>query len=219
MTPARQAGRTLAWVGLFGAAFAFVESAVVVYLRALYYPEGFVLPLKVLAQPHLLVEVVREAATMVMLCSVALIAGRKAWERFGYFLVVFGVWDIFYYVWLKAILDWPASALDWDVLFLIPVPWIGPVMAPFLVALAMVGCGAALCLRIAGGRPFRPPVLAWGFGVAGTALLLLSFIGDTDATLRGVQPQDYRFDLLAGGLVLLVAGFTMGWRSQSKRKP
>lgn len=211
------AGRTLAWVAIFGAAFAFVESAVVVYLRALYYPEGFALPLKALLAQHLTVEVARETATVAMLCSVAMVAGQKAWERFGYFMVAFGVWDIFYYIWLKVLLGWPASILDWDVLFLIPVPWIGPVVAPLLVALAMVGCGVAICLRVAAGQPFRPRLPAWVLGGAGTAVLLTSFLSDTGATLHGLPPQDYRYGLLAAGLLLLLAGFAVAWRSRGKR--
>jgi hypothetical protein len=203
-------------VAVFGAAFAFVESAVVVYLRELYYPEGFALPLKALVPRHLPVEVAREAATMIMLCSVAMMAGKKAWERFGYFLVAFGVWDIFYYLWLKVLLGWPASVFDWDVLFLIPLPWIGPVVAPLLVALAMAGCGVAICLRVAGGRPFQPRVLAWALGGAGTAVILLSFMVDTDATLRGLPPKDYRYELLASGLLLLLSGFASAWRSPGK---
>ncbi len=218
MTSVQRAGRTIAWVAIFGAAFAFVESAVVVYLRALYYPEGFVIPLKAFAPQHLPIEVARETATIVMLCSVAMMAGQKAWERFGYFTVAFGVWDIFYYIWLRVLLGWPASVLDWDVLFLIPIPWIGPVVAPLLVAIVMVGCGAAICLRVAGGRSFRPRLAAWALGGAGTAVLLFSFLVDTDATLHGLPPQDYRYELLAGGLLLLLSGFAVAWRSPGEKE-
>lgn len=218
MTSSGHAGRTLAWVAVFAVAFAFVESAVVVYLRALYYPEGFALPLKALHAQDLTVEAAREAATIVMLCSVAMMARRKPWERFGCFMVVFGVWDLFYYVWLKVLLGWPASILDWDVLFLLPVPWIGPVVAPLLVALAMVGCGAAIYLRVAAGRPFRPRLLGWVLGGAGTAVLLFSFMSDTDATLHGLPPQEYRYGLLAGGLLLLLSGFGAAWRSPGKKE-
>jgi hypothetical protein len=129
---------------------------------------------------------------------------------------VFGVWDIFYYLWLKVLLGWPASVFDWDVLFLIPLPWIGPVVAPLLVALAMVGCGVAICLRIAEGRPFQPRLLAWVLGGAGMAVILLSFMVDTDATLGGLPPRDYRYELLASGLLLLLSGFAFAWRSPGK---
>ena len=122
--------RTILLVSVFAVAFALVESSVVVYLRLLYYPEGFAFPLKPALMSHVAVEVSREVATIVMLAVVGLIAGRSRWQRFSYFMIAFGVWDIFYYVWLKIMLNWPASLLDWDVLFLIPVPWIGPVVAP-----------------------------------------------------------------------------------------
>src|SRR3990170_403953 len=133
----------LLWVSLFGIAFAFVETSMVVYLRALYYPEGFSFPLKVVSQEHLAVELAREAATIIILVTVGIIAGRKRWEKFGYFLAAFGIWDIFYYVWLKVALNWPQTLTDWDVLFLIPVPWVGPVIAPLLLALLMTCCGVA----------------------------------------------------------------------------
>ena len=69
-------------------------------------------------------------------------------EEFAGFVVVFGVWDIFYYVFLRVLVTWPASLLDWDILFLIPLPWVGPVLAPVLIAgmdaLALVHQEAAL---------------------------------------------------------------------------
>ena len=111
----------LGWIAVFGIAFGFVESSVVVYLRSLYNPEGFTFPLRVMSAEHLLVELIRKAATLVILAAVGMLAGSRRWEKFGYFLVAFGVWDIFYYVWLKVLLNWPAGLLDWDILFLIPL--------------------------------------------------------------------------------------------------
>ncbi len=119
------------WVALYAIAMAAVESAVVVYLRALH---GGAEPLSVLLHeiPDRLVaiEVGREAATLVMIVAVAAIAGSNVWERFLYFALAFGLWDIFYYVWLWVFIGWPPSLFTWDVLFLIPVPWLGPVLAP-----------------------------------------------------------------------------------------
>ena len=46
--------------------------------------------------------------------------------------------DIFYYVGLKLILDWPPSFLTWDILFLIPVTWVGPVLAPIISSLVFI---------------------------------------------------------------------------------
>ena len=47
------------------------------------------------------VELVREAATLVMLVTLGMLAGRTRRARLGYTAVAFGVWDIFYYVFLR----------------------------------------------------------------------------------------------------------------------
>jgi hypothetical protein len=205
----------MVWVTLFGVAFAFVEAGVVVYLQALYYPEGFTFPLKLMSEGHLGVEIVRETATIIMLAAVGVIAGVTRWQRFGYFLIAFGVWDVFYYVWLKVILGWPHSLTDWDVLFLIPLPWIGPVIAPVLIALLMIVCGGLIVVRIARGNHFRPVLLSWVLAFGATFLALYSFMSDTDATLAEQHPAPYRYGLLVASLVLYGAGFVTAWRRPS----
>ena len=67
------------------------------------------------------IEVLREAATLVILAGVGLAAGRTFIQRFSIFLVAFGIWDLCYYLFLKLLLGWPASVWTWDILFLIPV--------------------------------------------------------------------------------------------------
>ena len=185
---------------IFGVAFAFVESSVVVYLRAIYYPEGFSFPLKLMSPQHLWVELMREAATIVMLAAVGIVAGSKAWERFAYFLVAFGVWDIFYYVWLKVMLDWPASFSDWDILFLIPLPWIGPVIAPVLVSMFMIVFGVVIVVRMEKRLWFHPTLVSWILSVIGCVIILYSFMMDTAATLHGEDPLPYHYGYLAVGL-------------------
>ena len=71
---------------------------------------------------------------MVMLGSVALAVARNLHEWIAAFAIAFGVWDIFFYVFLKLMIHWPESLSTWDILFLIPLPWVGPVWAPVLVA-------------------------------------------------------------------------------------
>src|SRR5512134_2459669 len=140
--------KTAAWIAAYAVAMAFVEAAVVVYLRALAPEQGPLEVLRtVLPQRIVPIEVAREAATLVMLLAVAVLAGRGGWQRFLVFAIAFGVWDIFYYVWLRVFIGWPRSLLDWDVLFLIPVPWIGPVLAPILVSLGLVSGALWLLLR------------------------------------------------------------------------
>lgn len=212
MTGSRRAAATLAWVAVFSIAFAFVEASVVIYLRALYYPEGFAFPLKVLPAGYLRVEIAREAATIIMLGAVGVIAGRRPWQRFGFFLFAFGIWDIAFYLWLLGTIGWPGSLLDWDILFLIPLPWIGPVIAPLAISLLMTVCGAMLVTRSAGDRGFHPGALSWGLGVVATVLVLYSFTADTDAGLRGATPAPYHYSLLLAGMIAYVAGFVVACR-------
>jgi hypothetical protein len=129
-------------------AFAWVESAVVVYIRKIYFGGDFFFPLVVqwqggqhIVDPLVRIEFVREIATIFMLLSVGWIAGNFWLQRFCYFLIAFGIWDIFYYVWLKVMVDWPTSLLTWDLLFYVPLPWVGPVVTPLVIALTMAGAG------------------------------------------------------------------------------
>jgi hypothetical protein len=146
------------WVVGFAVAFAWVESAVVVYLRKIFFDGHFGFPLVVqweggqhIVDPLVRIEFVREIATIFMLLAVGWIAGHFWLQRFCYFLIAFGVWDIFYYVWLKVMVDWPASLLTWDLLFYVPLPWVGPVVAPLLIALTMAGAGTWIIWRQHGG--------------------------------------------------------------------
>jgi hypothetical protein len=143
--------RRLIVIAIFAAAFGFVEAAVVVYLRAAvgllpgytgtlselqhssesYHQEN---ALPQLPQSLLAIETYREAATMIMLLGVALLAASRASARWAAFLWVFALWDIAYYAGLWATVRWPASLTDLDVLFLIPVPWLAPVWFPLLVS-------------------------------------------------------------------------------------
>lgn len=123
---------------IFGIAFGFLEAIVVVYLRKIYYPNGFSFPLTLLEPEMIQVEIVREITTIIMLATIGWILGRKFGEKFSFFIFTFGVWDIFYYIGLKTFLDWPESLLTWDVLFLIPITWIGPVLAPVICSIGMI---------------------------------------------------------------------------------
>ena len=205
------------WVAVFGIAMAFVESAIVVYLRAIFYPEGFAFPLNAIADYKILVEVLRETATIFMLLSVAYLAGEKFWERFAYFILSFGIWDIFYYVWLKALLDWPSSIFDWDILFLIPLPWIGPVIAPVSIAVMMVVFSVLIAHSFRRGHDFRPSMLSYILALTGAALVLYSFMYDIDATLRQRMPKPYRYELLIAGDILFATSFLISYLKMEKQ--
>ncbi|MDP2983256.1 MAG: hypothetical protein Q8O92_08000 [Candidatus Latescibacter sp.] len=202
----------------FAAAMGYLEAAVVVYLRALYYPEGFSFPLKLIPSEIAVIEIVREAATIVILLAVAMLAGKRFWERFGYFLILFGVWDIFYYVWLKVALGWPASMFDNDILFLIPLPWIGPVIAPVLISILMTTIGISLTRRLHCGLEFRPPVLSWMLGSAATILILYSFFDFSGAVSKQAAPDDYKYPILVIGLILYGISYVVAVLESGRKK-
>lgn len=130
--------KTVIWLTIFSIAMGFLETAVVIYIREMYYPEGFKFPLQDIKKHIIIVELWRELATIIMLAAIGYLAGRTKAQRFVFFIFSFGIWDLFYYVFLKIFLDWPDSLFTWDILFLLPVPWIGPVLAPCIVSLGFI---------------------------------------------------------------------------------
>src|SRR6266481_5049893 len=144
--------RQLAISGVFAAAFGFLEAVVVVYLRAavgllpgyqgtlsdvVRMSGGFYQQSQAIGQfpkSLLTLEVFREAATILMLLSVAFLTSANSRARAAVFLWTFAIWDIVYYAALWVTVRWPLSIRDPDVLFLIPVPWVSPVWFPLLVS-------------------------------------------------------------------------------------
>ncbi len=205
-------GSRLFFVFLFGITMAYFEAAVVVYLRALYYPSGFNLPLVRMDDKTMAVELFREAASIFMIISVSWLAGKKFWERFGYFIIIFGTWDIFYYVWLKAILNWPKSLLEPDVLYLIPYPWIGPVIAPLIVSVVMIIIGISITRLFERGQKFVPSALSWILVILGTFLILFSFMYDVDASLYQAEPRPYFYWMLISGVTLYIWAYLQSYK-------
>ncbi|MCI0692922.1 hypothetical protein L0337_13075 [candidate division KSB1 bacterium] len=195
-------------VVLFAAAMAWVESAVVVYLRTLVdrLEPYQVNPLPI--APRLgEAEIVRELATLIMLFAVGWLAGNTKRARLGYSLIAFGVWDIFYYVFLKIIVGWPQSILDWDILFLLPLPWWGPVIAPVTIAAMMIIFGT---LATQFDQSIWPSRRAWFFNWSGGALALLVFMSDAIhavdggiEAIRNVLPVWFNWPVFIIALVLM----------------
>jgi hypothetical protein len=164
-------------VVIFASAMAWMESATVVYLRVLV---GRIDPYQANPLPVSVglgkTELIREAATLIMLLTAGLLAGRTWRSRLAYALIAFGVWDIFYYVFLAIISAWPRSLLDWDVLFLIPLPWWGPVLAPVLIASLMIIGGTLVVRADQPERPIWPNWKAWALNLGGVVLALIIFM-------------------------------------------
>jgi hypothetical protein len=147
----RDAMRRWIWVSIFAVAFAWVESAVVVYLREIFFDGDFKFPLVVvwedgkhIVDPLIWIELGREIATIFMLVAIGWTAGKNQIQKFCFFMIAFGIWDIFYYVWLFVMVNWPEGLMTWDLLFFVPLPWVGPVITPVLVALAMIVAGSLI---------------------------------------------------------------------------
>jgi hypothetical protein len=209
-------------VVLFAIGMAFVEAAAVYYLRAMV---GRIEPYQ--ADPLPIsgifgqVELVREAATLVMLLAVGMLAGRTWPRRLGYTAIAFGVWDIFYYVFLRLMCGWPRSLLDWDILFLLPLPWWGPVLAPVSIAVLMLVWGT-LVTQFPERRPVTPlmPVV-WALCAVGIALALYVFMADAVHTVhlgieatRQVLPTRFNWPAFCVALALMATPIATGFRVQ-----
>jgi len=168
----------LVTITLFAIAIAYLEAAVVVYMREILYPGGFAFPLSPVPVDLILTELFRELATLVILVSIGRLAASRFSTRFAWFLYIFAIWDIFYYVFLKAILGWPESLMTWDVLFLIPTTWTGPVLTPILVSLSMILLAMIILRKAESGKESRIPGKIWGGLILGSLILIFGWVFD-----------------------------------------
>lgn len=139
-------------ISILGIAFGIIEGSVVVYIRsAIGLLPGYkgtlfdiwkqVSPLydqskaiNLFPQSFLVVETIREAATMVVFLALSFIVSKKLKERVAVFMLAFAFWDLTYYLHLFLTVRWPTSLASPDVLFLIPQPWVSQVWFPLLVS-------------------------------------------------------------------------------------
>lgn len=204
-------------VVVFAIAMAWMESATVYYLRALvdrmqpYQPN----PLPI-AGTLGSVELVREGATLLMLLTTGMLAGRTWLRRLGYTAIAFGTWDIFYYVFLRIMSGWPASLFDWDILFLLPLPWWGPVLAPVCIAVLLIAWGTLVTQSSARMAMPRTSV-SWIASGTGVALALVVFMADALQAMPGgadqvrmVLPTRFNWPLFSVALLLMAVPVVRG---------
>ncbi|RME94911.1 MAG: hypothetical protein D6766_04700 [Verrucomicrobia bacterium] len=198
-------------VTLYALAMAWVEAAVVCYLRTIIGEFDPARPAPTPLPGNLIgAEMIREVATLIMLGTVAWLAGEGRRSRVGAFLLAFGVWDIGYYVFLVPLTGWPHGLADWDILFLLPLPWWGPVWAPVSIALLMILAGSGWLVR---GEEGTQP-LSWkaiGAGTIGALGAMAIFMLDAlrqlgeERPLRLDQPPADFPELLFGVTWMLMA--------------
>jgi hypothetical protein len=198
-------GKRFLWVSAYAVAMAFLE-VVVVYIRGLL----LITNDHVALGPYVTMETWREAATLVMLVSIGWLAGRQRSDRLAYGLFAFGLWDIWYYIWLKVLTGWPETLLNWDVLFLIPLRWWGPVLAPVLIAALICVVAALAVMRIERGERLGFTPARWSVAALGGLLALYVFMSDSlHALLQGrvdwntLRPEPFKWPLFLVALVLM----------------
>jgi hypothetical protein len=187
--------RVLSGLVLFGISFGYVEAALVVYLRAVEEP----------IRREVFGEDPPDA--VFPLLTVGQLGARNFRQWLAGFMIAFGVWDVFYYVFLKLLVDWPASLGTWDILFLVPVPWVGPVISPVLVAASMIVAGTVVLWRESAARPIRFRWFHWAAIFAGALVIVVAFCWDYQNAMAGAWPGPFNWPLFASGLIVGLLGF------------
>lgn len=227
------------WVFSFALAMGFLESSVVVYLRELYYPTGFNFPLKAMSPIASNTELFREAATIIMILAVSLLLSKNWLHRFAWFLVIFSVWDLSYYLFLKIILNWPASLFTYDILFLLPCPWTGPVLAPVINSLTMLLLAYSIFTNKADKQHLSNlSNIFWILLISGSVLILIAYMkeflefaavdhklhpaasasgkADIPELLAGFVPCNFNWYLFCSGAGLHIASVILVFSKKQK---
>jgi len=199
--------RRLGWLSLYAVAMGWLEAVVVVYLRELYYPDGFGFPIVIIPDRLAMTELLRELTTLLMILAVAMLAGKDRTDRFFVFALVFGLWDIVYYLGLWLLLDWPESLFTWDVLFLIPVPWLAPVIYPLIIAVLLIVGFFVHDARRVQGRPLRLTVAEWTVASVGAIVVVVAFCWNWRVVAAQTAPEGFPVWIFLAGTLLGLAPF------------
>ncbi len=237
----KESYKKLSVIGIFAIAMAFIETMIVVYLRMIYYASGFKFPLNPYVDAWIFnAEFAREFFTIVMFTCIAILAAKKFSERFAYLLYSFAVWDIFYYIWLKIILNWPDSLLTWDLLFLIPIPWIGPVLASVICSLVMLGFAYIIINLNDRGYNAEIVLKEWVVMIVGGLIILYTWLIDYfkliftkgfgsdffnlldnkkfQEVVAGFMPVNYNWFLFVVGMLFILMGIVLYYKRIKLRR-
>jgi hypothetical protein len=219
--------KTIIWVTIFAIAMGFFESAIVIYLRQIVYPDGFSFPLQPIPESLATTEILREAFSLLMLLSVGILTGESTITRFAYFIFSFALWDIFYYIFLKLLINWPESLFTMDILFLLPVTWIGPVITPVIVSGIMILLALLILFFSSVNERVKFGTHELLIFITGSLIIIISFIADytkfilTHFSLRDLwsipsedlfalslkyYPQNFSWNLFWAGIIVILSG-------------
>jgi len=197
----------LFWIFLFSTAFGFIEATVVIYLRQIYYPEGFSFPIKIISDKTIFIEYLREFATLILIFSASCVAGKTKMEKFAYFMYIFGIWDIFFYIFLNFFLNWPSSILEYDLLFLIPVAWVGPVLAPVIISVLLISAGIIIIYFENNNYKIYQTKLLWLLEISGGFIVFISFILSAGDVINRLYPAHFYWWLFCSGVIIAILPF------------
>jgi hypothetical protein len=226
---------------IFAVSMGFFEAILVIYLRELFYPEGFAFPLKQMPAWLFGIEMVRELCTLFMLGTVAWLTGKTFTRRLAAFLFLFGVWEIFYYIALWLFLDWPESLFTWDILFLIPVAWTGPVLAPVLCSILMMYIAFLTEWKLLRWSSFRLEAKELILFFTGAFVVFIAFVYDFSALIikgnylkhffslienpeflhdmYSFVPDKFQWKIFIAGLLIMISGIILTVKKIPTIKP
>ena len=216
--------KTYFWSVVFAISMGFFESAVVIYLRKIAYPSGFAFPLQPLSSDLATIEIFREVFSLVMLYSVSALLGKRSMERFGWFIFNFAIWDIFFYIFLFILSGWPESPFTMDLLFLIPVVWTGPVLAPIILSGLMIFLGILIINFSQRIRYLSFRAKEFLFLSLGSLVCLVSFTLDYILFLKGgttgkqFVPDRFNWIIFGLGALSILIGILFFFFNNKKSK-
>jgi hypothetical protein len=213
--------KRFSWLSVYAIAMAFLEAVVVAYIREL-----LRLSHRTELDSYAMMEAWREAATIIMLVAVGWLTGRNKIDRLAYGLFAFAVWDIWYYIWLKVLVDWPKTLLDWDTLFLIPFPWLGPVLSPVMIAGLICVVAVLTVYQVDREEVPRITAVRGGMALCGALLALYVFMaGAIRVWISGgtnwgsTQPGVFNWPLFLIAFILMaVPSLTVVWPVKSRNQ-
>lgn len=130
-----------------GIALGWWEGVVVVYIREILTkiaPDITKFTIQQLSKPLIItggkyslifIEKTREISPILIILSISILCEKKILRKIACFFWIFAIWDLFYYITLKILTNWPDSFKTIDCLFLIPQPWIAPIWVPLSIML------------------------------------------------------------------------------------